>query len=234
MKTATMTIGNPTTRPARPRRSLEELMDRLMATLTFPDDPEPDAVADTHRDQDRQPRGRLEELVSRLMETLTFTDDPEPEAVVDTRRDVASQPRGRLEELVDRLMETLTFRVEPEQAPVAASPGLVRDIHQARRHRQEGNLDGALQSLACTVPKSASPQTARWAFTEWRQVVGRRFGRRDPLVYSQETGRAAALVPAGLGGTLEVVAVLGMAWRPDKLVSRRSLRGLRPLSQGGA
>ena len=58
-----------------------------------------------------------------------------------------------------------------------------------------------------------------------------RFGRGDPLVYSQDMGRAAALMPAGPGGTLKVVAVLGMAWRPGKLVSRRSLRGLRPLGK---
>ena len=197
MNTATMTIGNPEIGAARPRRSLEELVDRLLATLIFP-------------------------------------DDRTPEAVVDTRRDVSSQPRGRLEELVDRLMATLTFRVEPEMTPVAASSDLVRDIHQSRRHRREGNLDRALQTLAGSDRATVAPQQARWAFTEWRQLVKRRFGQLAPLVYSQETGRAAALVSAGHGGTLEVVAVLGMSWRPGKLVSRRSLRGLRPLSQGGA
>ena len=151
MKTATMIIGNPQIGPARPRRSLAELVDRLMATLTFPDDPEPDMV-------------------------------------VDTRQDVASQPRDRLEELVERLMATLTFKVEPEQPRVSASTDLVRDIHDSRRHRQEGNLDGALQTLAGAVPASASPRLARWAFTEWRQLVKRRFGRRNPLVYSQDNG----------------------------------------------
>ena len=44
MKTATMAIGNPQTGPARPRRSLEELVDRLMATLTFRVEPEPAPV----------------------------------------------------------------------------------------------------------------------------------------------------------------------------------------------
>ena len=52
------------------------------------------------------------------------------------------------------------------------------------------------------------------------------------LVYSQGDGRAAALVPTGDDGSLEVVAVLGMRWRPGKVVSRRSLRGLRPLCGG--
>ena len=197
MKTATMAIGNPTTGPARPRRSLEELVDRLMATLSFPDDPKSDAVVESHQDP-------------------------------------AGQPRDRLEELVDRLMATLTFRVEPEPMPIAASTDLVRDIHQARRHGQQGNLDGALETLAGAVPTSASPSLVRWAFTEWKHLVKRRFGQLAPLVYSQTMGRAAALVPAGTVGTLEVVAVLGMSWRPGKLVSRRSLRGLRPLSQGGA
>ena len=59
----------------------------------------------------------------------------------------------------------------------------------------------------------------------------RRFGQLAPLVYSQETGRAAALVPGGPAGILEVVAVLGMSWQPGKLVSRRNLRGLRPLGE---
>ena len=131
MKTATMAIGSPTTRPARPGRSLEKLVDRLMATLTFPDDPESHAMAGSHQDP-------------------------------------ARQPRRSLEELVDRLMATLTFRVDPEPAPVAASTDLVRDIHQGRRHRQEGDLDGALETLAGVVPASASPSLARWAFTEWR------------------------------------------------------------------
>ena len=59
----------------------------------------------------------------------------------------------------------------------------------------------------------------------------RRFGDRDALVYSQGTGKAAALVPTG-DGTLEVAAVLGMRWQAGKVVSRRSLRGLRPLNGG--
>ncbi len=194
MSTVTMAIGNPTTGPARPRRSLEELVDRLFAALIFPDDPKPNVAAESHQDP-------------------------------------ARQPRRSLEELVDRLIATLTFRVDPEPAPVAASTDLVREIHQARRHRQEGDLDGALETLAGAVPTSASPSLARWAFTEWKHLVKRRFGQLAPLVYSQDTGRAAALVPAGPGGTLEVVATLGMPWRPGKLVSRRSLRGSVPLGK---
>ena len=76
----------------------------------------------------------------------------------------------------------------------------------------------------------AAPREARWAFSEWKQLVKRRFGERGAVVYSQGAGRAAALVPNG-NGALEVVAVLGMRWRPGRLVSARSLRGLRPLGK---
>ena len=54
----------------------------------------------------------------------------------------------------------------------------------------------------------------------------RRFGDREVMVYSQCKGRAAALIPTG-ADTLEVVAALGMRRRPGKVVSARSLRGLR-------
>ena len=72
---------------------------------------------------------------------------------------------------------------------------------------------------------------ARWAYAEWTQLVKRRFGDRGAMVYSQGTGRAAALVQHG-DGPMEVVAVLGMRWRHGKVVSKRSLRGLRPLDGG--
>ena len=176
-------------------------------------------------------RRSLGELVDRLMATLAFPDDPESHVMAGSHQDPARQPRRSLEELVDRLMATQTFREDPEPMPIAASTDLVREIHRARRHRQEGNLDGALEALAGAVPTSASPSLTRWAFSEWRQLEKRRFGQLGPLVYSQTMGRAAALVPEGPGGTLEVVAVLGMSWRPGKLVSRRSLRGIRPLGK---
>lgn len=133
-----------------------------------------------------------------------------------------------LEELVDRLMAALFAVNEVTEAPSAA-----RSIHEARRLRQAGDVDAALDVLAGMDMSSSETRQARWAYSEWRQLVKRRFGERDALVYSQGTGRAAALVSNG-DGTLEVVAVLGMRWRPGKAVSRRSLRGLRPLASGGA
>ena len=90
---------------------------------------------------------------------------------------------------------------------------------------RRGTSTGALSVLAEVDTARAATNQARWAFAEWNQLVKRRFGDRGALVYSQGTGKAAALVPHG-DGTLEVVAVLGMRWRPGKVVSARSLRGL--------
>ncbi len=138
------------------------------------------------------------------------------------------RPRRGLEELVDQLMAALKFGDDDGTAERSTA----RTIHEARRLRQSGDVDGALEVLAEVDTARAETNQARWAFAEWKQLVKRRFGDRDALVYSQGPGRAAALVPTGDGGTLEVVAVLGMRWRPGKVVSGRSLRGLRPLSGG--
>lgn len=143
--------------------------------------------------------------------------------IVDT---AAVRPRGNLEELVERLMDAL-FREEP----ATAQPSAARFIHEARRFRQAGDVDAALGVLADMDMTNAETREARWVFSEWKQLVRRRLAGRAALVYSQETGRAAALVPC-VGGMLEVVAVLGMRWRPGKVVSARSLRGLRPLAGG--
>ena len=140
-----------------------------------------------------------------------------------------ARPRRSLEELVDRLMAALfAEKAEPVE------PSATRTIHEARRMRQAGEIDGALATLAGVDMGKVTQREARWAFSEWKHLVNRRFCDRDAMVYSQGTGRAAALAPTGADGTLEVVAALGMRWRPGKLVSRRSLRGLRPLRKGGA
>ncbi len=137
------------------------------------------------------------------------------------------QHRRSLEELVDQLMATLKFGDEDG----TMEPSAARSIHEARRMRQTGDVDGALDVLAGVNTAKAETNHVRWAFSEWKQLVKRRFGDREAVMYSQGTGRAAALVPRG-DGTLEVTAVLGMKWRPGKVVSGRSLRGLRPLTGG--
>ena len=139
------------------------------------------------------------------------------------------KPRRSLEELVDRVMAAL-FKEEPEKAETETL-SVAKSVHEARRLRQAGDVDGALAVLAGMDTTKAEPHQARWAYAEWTDLVRRRFGDRDALVYRQGTGRAAALVPTGDGGTLEVDAVLGMRWKPGKLVSGRSLRGLRPLAK---
>ena len=147
------------------------------------------------------------------------------------------RPRRSLEELVDRLMAAL-FREEPEKA-TTETPSLSQSVHEARRLRQAGDpvsstgqaIDTALAVFAGMDMAKATTREARWAYTEWTDLVRRRFGDRDVTVYRQGAGRAATLAPTGDGGTLEVVAVLGMRWRPGKLVSECSLRGLRPLGR---
>ena len=135
-----------------------------------------------------------------------------------------ARPRRSLEELVDRLIDALfTANTETEESSAT------RSIHEARRLRQSGDVDTALAVLGSVNVTQATPREARWAFSEWKQMVRRRFGGGKIMLYSQGTGRASALVPQG-DGTMEVAAVLGMRWRPGQVVSGRSLRGLRPLT----
>ena len=71
-------------------------------------------------------------------------------------------------------------------------------------------MDTALAVLGDVDAAKATAREVRWAFSEWKQLVKRRFGDRGPVLYSQGTGRAAALVPTRDGGTLEVVSAVGM------------------------
>ena len=141
--------------------------------------------------------------------------------------DTVDRPRRSLEELVDRLIDAL-FSANTETAEPQTT---TRSIHEARRLRQSGDVDTALEVLGSIDTARAEPKQVRWAFSEWKRLVRRRFGDRGAVLYSQGAGRASVLVPQG-DGTLEVAAVMGMRWRPGKVVSERSLRGLRPLAGG--
>ena len=143
----------------------------------------------------------------------------------------AGDPPGRsLEELVDRIFEALLGPADV----TAEADSIARRVHEARQLRQQGDLDGALAVLAGADLKGAGERELQWAYGEWLGIARRRFaGREDALVYSPGTGRAAVLAPHP-GGALEALAVLGMRWPVGKLVSRRSLRGLRPLAKGGS
>ena len=135
-------------------------------------------------------------------------------------------PSASLETLVDHLITAL-FGAGKADAPAQRSVG--QAIHEARRLRKDGCLDDALAVLARADAARASFEQTRWLYSEWMELVRRRFGRRRVFVYSQGEGRAAALEQIERGD-LEVVAVLGMKWRRGKIVSQRSLRGLRPLN----
>ena len=145
----------------------------------------------------------------------------------------ASAGRHTLEELVDRLLAALLGN---DALADTASVGLVKTVHEARRLRQSGDLDGALAALADVDTRQADDVQLRWLYAEWLDIARRRFADANAMLYSPATGQAAALVPTGdNNATLEVAAVLGMRWPVGKLVSRRSLRGLRALQkQGGA
>ena len=143
---------------------------------------------------------------------------------VETQTREKRQGRRSLEELAKNLVATL-FGTAPETWDLSVE----RAIHDARRMRRRGDLDGALAVLEGIDVSDAEPGVSRWAHAEWTDIVRRRFAGRDVLLYSLGAGRAAALTPVGDGRTLEVLAVLGMRWRSGRTVSRRSLRGLRRL-----
>ncbi len=138
---------------------------------------------------------------------------------------------GSLEFLVDRLLATL-FRDKPEQGVPAS--GLVKAVHEARRLRQSGDLDGALEAFNGIDIADTQDSQLRWLYSEWLDIARRRFTGCGAMIYSPAAGRAAVLVPTadGNGKALEVAVVLGMRWPLGKTVSQRSLRGLKPLVKG--
>ncbi len=141
------------------------------------------------------------------------------------RNQTMTTRRQSLEELVDRVMDALLGQhSEPAQ-------GVARSVHDARRMRRAGDLDGALAVFGGVDTGRATEKEARWAFSEWMDLARRRYGGSGALVYSQGTGRGAVLRPA-VDGMLEVAAAIGMRWQPGRLVSQRSVRGLRPLDGG--
>ena len=142
---------------------------------------------------------------------------------------------GRLEDLVDRLLATLCSP-DSEQPEPAPPPSLVKAVHEGRRLRQSGDLDGALAAMAGVDDSNATDGQLRWLYAEWLDIARRRFVGDKAALYSPGTGRAAVLVTCEGNGdeTLVVASVLGMRWPVGKLLSRRSLRGLKRLAKGGA
>ena len=100
--------------------------------------------------------------------------------------DSVDRPRRSLEELVDQLFAAMGFRdEEPGTATQTAStdttePSAARSIHEARRLRQAGDVDTALAVIGGMNTAKSAPGEARWAFSEWKQLVKRRFGAPAP------------------------------------------------------
>ena len=138
----------------------------------------------------------------------------------------------RLEELVDRLLSALLGGADAE-ADSAPCASLVRSVHRARRLRQSADLDTALATLAEVDTNNSADSELRWLYAEWLDIARRRFAGERALRYSPATGKAAVLMERD-DGSLQVVSVLGMRWPVGKTVSRRSLRGLKPLAKGVA
>lgn len=137
---------------------------------------------------------------------------------------IDERPMAALEPLVDRVIGAIFGR----NAEKRESLSIASAIHAARRLRREGKPEEALATLSAADARDAALEQKRWLYNEWFDLVRRCFGRRRVVVYTQGDGRAAALEQVARGD-LEVVAVLGMKWRPGKVVSRRSLRGLKDL-----
>ena len=126
-----------------------------------------------------------------------------------------------LEELMDRVLECIHIKE-------AGIRHVARAVHEARRRRQAGDLDGALRAMAMLDATDATSGEVRWAYSEWLDITRRRFRGCNALLYSQGAGRAAVLLRRR-DGVLEVAATLGMRWQTGMVLSRRSPRGLRPL-----
>ncbi|MCY4576705.1 MAG: hypothetical protein OXC55_08970 [Chloroflexi bacterium] len=138
---------------------------------------------------------------------------------------IDERPMAALEPLVDRVIAAIFGR----NAEKRESLSIARAIHEARRLRREGKPEEALATFSAADARDAALEQKRWLYNEWFDLVRRCFGRQRVVVYTQGDGRAAALEQVARGD-LEVVAVLSMKWRPGKVVSRRSLRGLRALN----
>ena len=135
-------------------------------------------------------------------------------------------PGRSLEELVDRVMDAVLGKTSGEAQSVA------RSVHDARRLRRSGDAGGAMAVLGGVDVRGATEGEARWVYSEWLGLARRGFAGSGALLYRQGTGRGAVLRPAA-DGMLEVAAAIGMRWQPGHVVSRRSVRGLRPLDGNG-
>ena len=131
--------------------------------------------------------------------------------------DTVDRPRRSLEELVDRLIDALfTANTETEESSAT------RSIHEARRLRQSGDVDTALAVLGSVNVTQATPREARWAFSEWKQMVRRRFGGGKIMLYKPGHGKG---VRAGSPGRRDDGGRRGVGYA---LAARQGRLGAQP------
>ena len=105
------------------------------------------------------------------------------------------QPGHSLEELVDRMIDALLGSIGGKRERSVAQA-----VHDARRQRQAGDLDGALASFASADTANAPASEARWAYGEWLGLARRRFADREgPRV---QRGHGAGRRPGSQGRRL--------------------------------
>ena len=131
-----------------------------------------------------------------------------------------------LEELVDRLIDCAGVRGRVRRR---RSPARRARIHEARQAPAGGGRGHGTGGAGRRGPdEGGTTREVRWAFSEWsqsRQAAFRRRGRCALQLRARD-----GLPPWSPGATAECwrwSAALGMRWRPGKLVSERSLRGLQ-------
>ena len=116
-------------------------------------------------------------------------------AVVNNRTMVVGErPRRSLEELVDRVMDAL-FASNHEQPQETVA----RRVHDARRLRKAGKLDGALAVFASVEPDTTAPNETRWAFAEWQDWCDDGLGKARPWSTARAPAELRRSLPTATG-----------------------------------
>ena len=98
--------------------------------------------------------------------------------------------------------------------------------------RQAGDIDGALGILAGMDMGKAKTREARWAFSEWTQMLKRRFGGRGAMVYSQGAGHGRRPGAHTATGRLRSLRSWGCAGGPASSSRGAACGGCKPLNGG--
>ena len=108
---------------------------------------------------------------------------------------VGERPRRSLEELVDRVMDAL-FASNREQS---TAQSVAKSVHDARRLRKAGNLDGALTLIADLDTATADVRETRWAFAEWQTWCDDGSGKARPWSTARAPAELRRSLPTATG-----------------------------------